>query len=289
MIINNNYFPIIDEEYKNYIEANPDMNDRWLLEQTLYTGAGRRELLPNLPIPVMGKALDLGAGFGAMAIDMAFAMPVQVYATDSDKEKVEVAQAISDQVTRRVNYLKPGEIAFQQADIYDLPFSDNTFDFVISRFLFQHIADPEKAFAQIQRVLKPGGIVCTIDVDESFAFSYPETPAYEALYGAFKQLQEKNGGDRQIGRKLSYLLEKGGYVEIVSSVQMQSAYAYTAAGDLAHRFIRERFMSAKNDIVVNGIMTNEEFTSWMDKYNDEVNLWQFTASGQVISFARKKN
>lgn len=289
MIINQDYYPIIDEEYRKYLDAHAGMKDHWLLEQTLYTGAGRRELITTLPIPVMGKALDLGSGFGAMAIDMAFSMPIQVYSTDSEAEKIEVARAIAEQVDRRVNSLKPGEIHFQVADIYGLDFEDNTFDFVISRYLFQHLSDPAKAFAEIYRVLKPGGIVCTIDVDESFAFSYPETPAYEALYAAFKAMQQMSGGDRQMGRKLSHLLREGGFVDVYSNVQMQSAYEFTATGDVAHRFIRERFLAARDEIVGKGIMNADEFAGWIAKYNQEVELWQFTASGQVVAFARKMN
>ncbi len=289
MIINVDYYPIIDEEYRRYLNMNSDMKDYWLLEQTLYTGMGRRDLIKTLPIPIMGKALDLGSGYGAMAIDMAFSMPIQVYSTDFEEDKVEVAKVIAEQVDRRVNYLKPGEIFFKKANIYELDFEDNTFDFVISRFLFQHLKDPAKAFSEIYRVLKPGGIVCTIDVDESFAFSYPETPAYEALYAAFKKMQEMNGGDRQIGRKLPTMLRENNFVDIYTQVDMQSGYEYTATGDIAHRFIRERFLAARNEIVEKSIMSADEFDQWIEKFNEEVELWQFTASGQVVAFARKMN
>ncbi len=289
MIINVDYYPIIDEEYRNYIMRRTDVKDHWLLEQTLYTGEGRRNLIKTLPIPVMGKALDLGSGFGAMAIDMAFSMPIQVYSTDAEDEMVDIAREIAEKVDRRVNYLKPGEIFFKNANIYELDFEDNTFDFVISRFLFQHLKDPAKAFSEIYRVLKPGGIVCTIDVDESFAFSYPEAPAYEALYAAFKKMQEMNGGDRQIGRKLPTLLHENNFVDIYTQVDMQSGYEYTAAENMVHRFIRERFLAARNDIVEKGIMGADEFDKWIEKLNEEVELWQFTASGQVVAFAKKMN
>lgn len=287
MIINQDYYPIIDDEYRSYILSHTGMKDHWLLEQTLYTGAVRRELIRTMPMPVMGKALDLGSGFGAMAIDMAFSMPVQVYATDYADDKVDVAKEIAERVDRRVNYLKPGELFFKKTDIYELDFADNTFDFVISRYLFQHLADPAKAYAEIYRVLKPGGIVCTIDVDEAFAFSYPELPAYEALYSAFNKMQQMNGGDRQVGRKLATLLHAANFVDILSNVEMQSAYEYTAEGNVAHRFIRDRFTAARDEIVEKGIMTADEYDALLEKFNEEVEIWQFTTSGQVVAFARK--
>jgi len=42
-------------------------------------------------------------------------------------------------------------------DLQKLTFSDNSFDLVITQDVFEHIQEPEKAFAEIHRVLKPGG------------------------------------------------------------------------------------------------------------------------------------
>ncbi len=38
-----------------------------------------------------------------------------------------------------------------------IPFEDNFFDVVVSNQVFEHVADPPKAVAEISRVLKPGG------------------------------------------------------------------------------------------------------------------------------------
>ncbi|HYQ86400.1 MAG TPA: methyltransferase domain-containing protein [Bacteroidota bacterium] len=43
-------------------------------------------------------------------------------------------------------------------DACNLRFPDNSFDYVFSRAVFEHIYDVEKASAEIYRVLKPGGI-----------------------------------------------------------------------------------------------------------------------------------
>lgn len=42
-------------------------------------------------------------------------------------------------------------------DLQKLTFSDSSFDLIITQDVFEHIQEPEKAFAEIQRVLKPGG------------------------------------------------------------------------------------------------------------------------------------
>ncbi len=44
------------------------------------------------------------------------------------------------------------------ASIEKIPFPDNTFDVVIAQWVFEHVATPPQAVAEIQRVLKPGGV-----------------------------------------------------------------------------------------------------------------------------------
>ena len=41
---------------------------------------------------------------------------------------------------------------------YRVPFDDNTFDLVVSNQVFEHVQNPDVAFAEIRRVLKPGGL-----------------------------------------------------------------------------------------------------------------------------------
>lgn len=42
-------------------------------------------------------------------------------------------------------------------DLHDLSFADNTFDFVITQDVFEHVRDPEAAWREVRRVLRPGG------------------------------------------------------------------------------------------------------------------------------------
>ncbi len=45
-----------------------------------------------------------------------------------------------------------------RADVFSLPFPEETFDVAVSVFLMEHLADPAKALQEIHRILKPGGV-----------------------------------------------------------------------------------------------------------------------------------
>lgn len=56
-------------------------------------------------------------------------------------------------------------ISFVQGDAEKLPFSDNSFDIVISRLAFHHFSDPKRCFSEMARVLKTGGKLVVIDME----------------------------------------------------------------------------------------------------------------------------
>ncbi|MDG1710553.1 MAG: class I SAM-dependent methyltransferase [Schleiferiaceae bacterium] len=43
------------------------------------------------------------------------------------------------------------------ADAQNLPFNDNTFDYLVMLSVLEHVTNPQKLFSEISRVLKPGG------------------------------------------------------------------------------------------------------------------------------------
>ena len=49
-------------------------------------------------------------------------------------------------------------MAIDRADVHQMPYSDESADFIISRSTIHHWADPVKAFQEIYRLLTPGGV-----------------------------------------------------------------------------------------------------------------------------------
>src|SRR5579859_6011563 len=57
---------------------------------------------------------------------------------------------------------------------------DDTFDFALARFVFQHLAAPDLALLEILRLLKPGGSLAIVDVDDALGgLIGPMGPAFD--------------------------------------------------------------------------------------------------------------
>jgi len=93
-------------------------------------------------------ALDVGCGLGvfpSFLSDYGF----QVTAVDYVPEMIEAAR----------KRMRGKSIQFAVADIYFLPFPDNSFDFVTCFGVFQNLGKPTDALKEMFRVLKPGGVM----------------------------------------------------------------------------------------------------------------------------------
>ena len=69
------------------------------------------------------------------------------------------------EVARKKAKRSGSDVAFDFALIEKIPFPDVTFDVVVSRLVIHHLPDDlkRKAFAEILRVLKPGGHLLVAD------------------------------------------------------------------------------------------------------------------------------
>lgn len=93
------------------------------------------------------RILDIGSGPGTYT-ELLAKEGFQAQGVDYSQEMVEVAK-------KRTN----NAIPFSVADIYHLPFKDNSFDIVICFAVFQTVEDCDRALAEIFRVLKPRGVI----------------------------------------------------------------------------------------------------------------------------------
>jgi len=94
-------------------------------------------------------------------------------------------------------------------------------DFVIARLLFQHLADPIGAAKEALRILRPGGALVVIDVDQSiWGLADPRVPELESVMRRYAALNAAAGRDRSIGRKLWRILTVAGFGDVQSNAAL---------------------------------------------------------------------
>ncbi len=104
------------------------------------------------------RVLDIGSGLGG--IDLLLAQTYgagEVIGIDVTPEVVELARKLAE--SKGVG----GRVSFQLVRPGPLPFADQSFDVVFSKDAMVHVADKRAQYAEILRVLKPGGRLMASD------------------------------------------------------------------------------------------------------------------------------
>lgn len=99
------------------------------------------------------KVLDIGCGTGRLMRKLL------------DKKAFVVGADISPGMLK-IAKKKFREAEFVEADIENLPFKESHFDMVIASFVIVHLKDLRKAFDEVYRVLKPGGIFIATNINQ---------------------------------------------------------------------------------------------------------------------------
>lgn len=87
-------------------------------------------------------------------------MPVYETLPDADITCLDHSPDMMERAKRQAERRGLKNVCFRQGDVGRLPFSDGSFDLVLSLNGFHAFPDKEAAYREIFRVLKPGGIFC---------------------------------------------------------------------------------------------------------------------------------
>jgi ubiquinone/menaquinone biosynthesis C-methylase UbiE len=107
-------------------------------------------------IPSHGSVLEVAPGPGYFAIELAKLGDYQITGLDISQTFVEIARANAAKAGVRVD--------FRQGNASGMPFSDETFDFLLCRAAFKNFSEPVRALEEMHRVLKPRGQALIIDL-----------------------------------------------------------------------------------------------------------------------------
>jgi SAM-dependent methyltransferase len=198
------------------------------------------------------RVLEAGCGVGAQTSHLASRSPgARIVSVDHSEESLALARA-------RVH--APG-VEWRQADLYELPFAEASFDHVFVCFVLEHLKDPARVLAELRRVLRPGGSITVIEGDHGSAFFHPDSAHAHAAIDCLVRLQAAGGGDGLIGRRLGPLLARAGFGEV--TVEPRTVWADGTRPGLVAGFTRDTFTAAvegvREEALAAGITTAEDF------------------------------
>ena len=188
----------------------------------------------QMRLQVGHRVLDVGCGVGidVMALAQLVGSGGQAFGADADAEMVQ--QALS-----KIAAAKFTQASVECASAAELPWRNDSFDAVRSERMFQHLAQPESALAEMLRVTRPGGRVVVLDTDwGSMSINAPNS-ALERRLVAFKPEHALRNGF--VGRRLPALMQTAGLKDVqiavlpVYSTQYATARFACALDDLTAR------------------------------------------------------
>jgi len=172
------------------------------------------------------RALDLACGTGDLACALA-ARGSPVIGLDLTHRMIELARG-------KIQRTAAG--SFLVGDMGSLPFLKGEFDIVTTGYGLRNVPDIRKAVAEIHRVLRPGGVLVSLD------FNRPAHPVVRGLYLGYLSV---------VGKALGWALHRDPdtYGYIPASIRR-----YPGAGAVAELMQAEGFATADWRPVLGGLM-----------------------------------
>jgi ubiquinone/menaquinone biosynthesis C-methylase UbiE len=137
--------------------------------------------------------LEVGGGEGELAERIADELGAEVVGIDQSERMVELQREKG--------------IDARTGDVQELPFADGEFDVAVAAWMLYHVPDLERALAELERVLKPGGrLVAVTNAVEHLQelwdlarratslrrFSFRSDNGEEALRGHFPHVERQD-------------------------------------------------------------------------------------------------
>ena len=143
------------------------------LLRPLYTRVAR-EVAAVAKAESAPRVLEIGSGPGELALEIAERLP------QAEVLGVDLAEAMIERSADRAQArrLDP-RVRFELADAATLPLADGSFDVAVSTLSLHHWADPRAVFAELGRVLRPGGVALIYDL-RPFAYVRRELEVFLA-------------------------------------------------------------------------------------------------------------
>uniref|UniRef100_UPI00403FA9CC demethylmenaquinone methyltransferase n=1 Tax=Ornithinibacillus sp. FSL M8-0202 TaxID=2921616 RepID=UPI00403FA9CC len=133
--------------------------------------AWRKDVMKQMNVPNGASALDVCCGTGDWSFSLAEAVGKKgnVIGLDFSQNMLSVAK----EKNQELNY---NNLEFVHGNAMELPYEDNSFDFVTIGFGLRNVPDYMTVLKEMYRVVKPGGVVACLET------SQPTMIGFKQLY-----------------------------------------------------------------------------------------------------------
>jgi len=183
-----------------------------LRQQAMAVRGIEASILRSAGIQAGHDVLEIGSGPGYVS-DL-----LSELAPDGSLHAVEPNAALLKQVPVSVKRPPARGLFPHQAFGNALPLGDASIDFGYARFVLQHVPGPQAVVDEVFRVLRPGGVFCAVDSDDGLVIFHPEEPRVTQVMQSAQSVQQTQGGDRFIGRKLPEMMRRAGFSTVKAHV-----------------------------------------------------------------------
>jgi ubiquinone/menaquinone biosynthesis C-methylase UbiE len=203
------------------------------------------------------RCIDLGCGIGNVTRLMGSLVGRDgtVVGLDMNSEAIDIGNKKANEKTDYNN------IKFVVGNVYDTQLDSSSFDFVFSRFLFQHLTEPKKAVGEMKRLASDnGGIISTMEADHETWISYPYDPHLENLRKSLVSLLCLSNSDPFIGRKLYKI-----FIDCDLKSLVRSYSVCIPMSRMPHNLMGVKMAEIlKDNIIKSRLMSHDSFNSMLN-------------------------
>ncbi len=159
------------------------------------------------------SVLDLASGTGTLAIIIKRKFPdIDVVGIDGDAKILQIAQAKAGRANLKIE--------FDQGLATQLPYADSSYDRVFSTLFFHHLGNNDKtrAFAEIFRILKPGGQLHVAD------WGKPTNFLMRLLFYPIQWLDGFTNTKENVEGQLPHLIQYAGFSDVRICKQFSTVF-----------------------------------------------------------------
>ncbi len=190
---------------ENYTLKNSDLENDRLTSQALRLYRGPHFLDRFLTDSKM-QVLDVACGTGVLS----------KYIAENNKEAFVVGVDLEQERidANNAHFKDQKNLRFERADVFQLPFNDNSFDLTFCRFLLTHLTDPLGALKEMKRVTKEGGVVVAHELFQDAIWMVPPRATFQKFFSLWKEQRIAKGQNPCLGLTLRKVFNDANFISV---------------------------------------------------------------------------